>query len=109
MGINTIKIVTEDGSAEGLGFAIPSARIKYVADRLIAGEEVQTGVFGFTVNTVPVEGGGLELIDVEEDSGEDHAAASAATLAGEGLDGDGGGEGPLIDSGRWRWTASRWR
>ena len=69
MGINTIKIVTEDGSAEGLGFAIPSARIKYVADRLIAGEEVQTGVFGFTVNTVPVEGGGLELIDVEEDSG----------------------------------------
>ena len=69
MGINTIKIVSEDGSAEGLGFAIPSARIKYVADRLIAGEEVQTGVFGFTVNTVPVEGGGLELIDVEEDSG----------------------------------------
>ena len=68
MGINTIKIVTEDGSAEGLGFAIPSARVKYVVDRLIAGEEVRRGIFGFTVSKIPVEGGGLELVDVEEDS-----------------------------------------
>lgn len=68
MGINTIKIVTEDGSAEGLGFAIPSRRVKYVADRLIAGEEVKAGVFGFTVKTVVQEGGGLELVDVEKDS-----------------------------------------
>lgn len=68
MGINTIKIVTEDGSAEGLGFAIPSQRVKYVADRLIAGEEIKTGVFGFTVNTHALEGGGLELMSVEKDS-----------------------------------------
>ena len=68
MGINTIKIVSEDGSAEGLGFAIPSRRVKYVADRMIAGEEIKTGVFGFTVNTYAVVGGGLELVDVEEDS-----------------------------------------
>ena len=68
MGINTIKIVTEDGSAEGLGFAIPSRRVKYVADRLIAGEEIKAGVFGFTVNTMPVPEGGLELIDVEKAS-----------------------------------------
>ena len=68
MGINTIKIVTEDGSAESLGFAIPSARVKYVVDRLIAGEEIKTGVFGFTVNTVPLPGGGLELMEVEQDS-----------------------------------------
>jgi len=68
MGINTVKIVTEDGSAEGMGFAIPSRRVKYVADRLIAGEEVKTGWFGFTVNTSPMEGGGLELRDVERDS-----------------------------------------
>ena len=66
--INTIKIVNEDGSAEGLGFAIPSRRVKYVADRLIAGEEVKTGRFGFSVNRIPVEGGGLELLVVEEDS-----------------------------------------
>lgn len=68
MGINTVKIVTEDGSAEGLGFAIPSRRVKYVADHLIAGEEIKPGMFGFTVNTVPLMGGGLELRDVEKNS-----------------------------------------
>ena len=68
VGINTIKIVTEDGSAEGLGFAIPSRRVKYVADHLIAGEEIKTGRFGFSVNRIPVVGGGLELLIVEEDS-----------------------------------------
>ena len=68
MGINTIKIVTEDGSAEGMGFAIPSQRVKYVADRLIAGEAVTTGVFGFRVNTHALPGGGLELASVEPDS-----------------------------------------
>lgn len=68
MGINTIKIITEDGSAEGLGFAIPSRRVKYVADRLIAGEEVKAGVFGFKVNTHALVGGGLELVSVEEES-----------------------------------------
>ena len=35
---------------------------------MIAGEEIKTGVFGFTVNTYAVVGGGLELVDVEEDS-----------------------------------------
>ena len=68
MGINTVKIVAEDGSAEGLGFAIPSRRVKYVADHLIAGEEIKAGRFGFTVNTVPLLGGGLELRDVERNS-----------------------------------------
>ena len=68
IGINTVKIVSEDGSAEGLGFAIPSRRVKYVADRLIAGEPVKAGVFGFTVYTAPMEGGGLMLRDVERRS-----------------------------------------
>ncbi len=68
MGINTIKIVTEDGSAEGLGFAIPSQRVKYVVDHLIAGEEVKAGVFGFTVYTARTEEGGLRLQSVEKSS-----------------------------------------
>ena len=68
VGINTIKIVTEDGSAESLGFAIPSRRVKYVADHLIAGTEIKAGMFGFTVNRIPVEGGGLELMGVERHS-----------------------------------------
>ena len=65
VGITTIKIVTKDGSAESLGFAIPSVRVKYVADKLIAGDVVRQGSFGFTVATLPVDGGGLELIYVD--------------------------------------------
>ena len=68
IGINTVKIVTEDGSAESLGFAIPSRRVKYVADRLIAGEKIKAGVFGFMVYTSPLEGGGVLLRSVEHDS-----------------------------------------
>ena len=68
IGINTVKIVTDDGSAESLGFAIPSVRVKYVADHLIAGEEIRAGRFGFSVNRIPAEGGGVELLAVEKDS-----------------------------------------
>jgi len=68
VGITTVKIVSEDGSVEALGFAIPSRRVKYVADTLIAGGEIRTGVFGFTVNIIPVEEGGLELLDVDQRS-----------------------------------------
>ena len=49
VGITTIKIVSDDGSAEGLGFAIPSSRVKFVADRLIAGEDIPQTMFGITV------------------------------------------------------------
>lgn len=68
VGITTVKIVSDDGSVEALGFAIPSRRVKYVADTLIAGGEIKTGVFGFTVYTFPAEGGGLELIEVDRRS-----------------------------------------
>lgn len=68
IGINTVKIISEDGSAEGLGFAIPSRRVKYVTDHLIAGEAIKAGVFGFMVYTAPVEGGGLKLRSVEQTS-----------------------------------------
>lgn len=79
VGITTIKIVTYDGSAEALGFAIPSARVKYVADRLIAGEEIRTGSFGITVDTRRVEGGGIQILAVDGDSD----AAAQGVLAGD--------------------------
>ena len=66
VGITTVKIVSRDGSSESLGFAIPSTRVKYVADRLIAGEEIVHGSLGVTVNTIPEEEGGLEVLSVEE-------------------------------------------
>ena len=68
IGITTVKIVSGDGSAESLGFAIPSTRVKYVADRLIAGEVITPGVFGITVNTFPVDGKGLEVLSVSPGS-----------------------------------------
>ena len=65
VGITTIKIISDDGSAEGLGFAIPSSRVRYVVNQLLAGEEARRAVFGFTVSTIPVVGGGLELREVD--------------------------------------------
>lgn len=64
VGITTIKIVSNDGSAEALGFAIPSQRIKHVVDTLIDGREVRPGVFGFTVYVTTEEGGGLKVQSV---------------------------------------------
>ena len=68
VGITTVKIVTDDGSAESLGFAIPSRRVKYVADTLIAGKQVRRGIFGFTVLTRTAQGGGLTLHSVDKTS-----------------------------------------
>ena len=68
VGITTVKIVTDDGSAESLGFAIPSRRVKYVADTLIAGKQVRRGIFGFTVLTKTAQGGGLTLDSVDKTS-----------------------------------------
>ena len=68
VGITTVKIVTDDGSAESLGFAIPSRRVKYVADTLIAGKQVRRGIFGFTVLTRTAQGGGLTLDSVDKTS-----------------------------------------
>lgn len=65
VGITTIKLVAYDGSAEAMGFAIPSIRVQYVANQLIAGHEVRPGVFGFIVNTAPVPQGGLEIQSVD--------------------------------------------
>ena len=68
VGITTVKIVTDDGSAESLGFAIPSRRVKYVADTLIAGKTVRRGSFGVTVLTRTAQGGGLTLDSVDKTS-----------------------------------------
>ena len=68
VGITTVKIITDDGSAESMGFAIPSTRIRYVTGRLLSGEEIRNSVFGFTVYTVPVDGAGLELMEVDDAS-----------------------------------------
>ena len=68
VGVTTIKIVARDGSTESMGFAIPSVRVKYVVDRLIAGEPVRTAALGITVSTVQADEGGLEVLLVDASS-----------------------------------------
>ena len=68
VGVTTIKIVARDGSTESMGFAIPSVRVKYVVDRLIAGVPVRTAALGITVSTVQADEGGLEVLLVDASS-----------------------------------------
>jgi len=64
VGVTTAKIVADDGSTEALGFAIPSERMKYVVDLLIAGEEIKTPALGVTVQYDP-DVAGLTVIKIE--------------------------------------------
>lgn len=67
VGVTVIKIVADDGSAEGLGFAIPTERVKYVVDHLIAGAEIKIPYLGITVQ--PAEDrSGLSVMEIQPDS-----------------------------------------
>ena len=68
VGVTTIKIVADDGSAEGLGFAIPTTRVKQVVDRLIAGAPVTRPSLGIIVRRGQGENGGLVVEEVDPDS-----------------------------------------
>lgn len=58
VGITTIKIMSEDDTIEGMGFAIPSKRMKVVVDRLFRGEDMAVAMIGIEVGSVkePVVG-----------------------------------------------------
>lgn len=67
VGVTVIKVVADDGSAEGLGFAIPTERVKYVVDHLIAGEKIKIPYLGITVQ--PAEDrSGLLIKAIQPDS-----------------------------------------
>ncbi|MFQ9473778.1 MAG: S1C family serine protease [Oscillospiraceae bacterium] len=61
VGITTLKVVAQDSTVEGLGFAIPMQKVKEVADWLIAGQPAM----GFTVD---FSGGSLRVAALEENS-----------------------------------------
>ena len=65
VGVTTVKIVSDDGSTEGLGFAIPTERVKYVVDHIIAGEEIRTPVLGITVQ-YDAALGGMKVLKIED-------------------------------------------
>ena len=62
VGVTTVKIISEDGSIDGLGFAIPMNNVKSVVDWLIAGKPT----LGITVEQRASEKRGLVVIQVEK-------------------------------------------
>ena len=64
VGVTAVKVVSDDGSTEGLGFAIPTERVKYVVDHLIAGEEMKVPMLGITVQQSH-ERNGLAVIEIQ--------------------------------------------
>lgn len=72
VGITTVKLVSSEGSVEGMGFAIPMTNVKLVADWLIAGRP-SLGV------TVQERDGTLTIVQVEA------SAAAAGVQAGDRL------------------------
>lgn len=68
VGITTIKIMSEQDTIEGMGFAIPTIRVKQIVDKLIADQEIQAGEIGIQVSQVtePVRGVRIEGFTYEE-------------------------------------------
>ena len=65
VGVTAVKIVSDDGSTEALGFAIPTERVKYVVDHLIAGEEMTVPMLGITVLQAPGQTG-VEVQEIQD-------------------------------------------
>ncbi len=64
VGVTTVKIISDDGSTEAMGFAIPTERVKYVVDQLIAGEEIRTPILGITVQ-YDAAAGGMKVLEIQ--------------------------------------------
>lgn len=85
VGVTTIKIMSEEGTIEGMGFAIPSVRVKQIADLLIAGEEILSPALGITVRQVSPPDVGLRVEAVDADSpGVDVLLVGDVILAADG-------------------------
>ncbi len=69
VGITTIKLMSEKDTIEGMGFAIPSKRVKQVVDRLIQGQDVSPSSIGIQAKSVtsPVMGVKVEVVERSSD------------------------------------------
>ncbi len=63
IGMNT-AIRTETGQFAGVGFAIPSDTIRLIADRLIAGESIELGFLGVSMDQAPIGTTGALVVEV---------------------------------------------
>lgn len=77
VGITTIKIMSDEGTIEGMGFAIPTVRVKKVVDTLLAGGELRTPVLGVTVVPTDDPMRGILIVEVNDKSMADEAGLMA--------------------------------
>ncbi len=70
IGITTLKLMSEEDTIEGMGFAIPSLRVKQVVDRLIEGSEILPSTIGISVynTTAPVLGVKVDFVERDSDA-----------------------------------------
>lgn len=68
VGITTMKMMSRYATIEGLGFAIPTRLVKTVADRIIATGTAPTPALGITVRFDLERYGGLQVLEVKENS-----------------------------------------
>lgn len=68
VGITTIKIMSKDDTIEGMGFAIPTQRVRQVVNRLLSGEEILKPLIGISVLAVSEPTYGLEVQEINEES-----------------------------------------
>lgn len=66
IGVTTLKMMSEDETIEGLGFAIPTQEAKSVVDQLVAKGAVL--VLGITVDNRVEQNGGLLVISIDAKS-----------------------------------------
>lgn len=65
VGITSIKLMSDSESVEGMGFAIPSARVKQIVDELLAGREIRQSALGITVQSNSRLSSHLEVVEVD--------------------------------------------
>lgn len=68
VGITSIKLMSDSESVEGMGFAIPSARVKQIVDELLAGREILQSALGITVQSSSRLSSHLEVVAVDQKS-----------------------------------------
>lgn len=79
IGIND-QIFSRSGGNEGVGFAIPIADAKQIADKLVAGEPIETPVLGVTGTDPTIGAAGALITAVQSDSPADIAGMAAGDL-----------------------------
>ncbi len=82
VGVNS-QIISETGSFQGVGFAIPSNTVKNVVDQIITGGDVEHGFIGVSMFTAGIEELSAYTALSEEELREQHGLPSGGAIIRE--------------------------